>query len=255
MEKGEVVDQNGIRLLPDSPYRGGVRLYYYRHLESEPPIPFEETILYRDEHLLAVDKPHFLPVVPSGRFLQETLLVRLKRRLKLDHLVPIHRIDRETAGIVLFALKPESRGVYVSLFRGREVLKTYEAAAPMLHNRRFPFTCRSRLVEGEPFFRMKEIDGEPNSETRIELLENRGESALYRLTPVTGKKHQLRVHLASLGVPILNDGFYPHLRPENSDDYSRPLQLLARSVAFTDPLTGAPRRFESRRALSAFSQE
>jgi tRNA pseudouridine32 synthase/23S rRNA pseudouridine746 synthase len=108
---------------------------------------------------------------------------------------------------------------------------------------------RSRLEEGEPFFRMQEVAGDPNSETHIDLVQARGNNALYRLTPVTGKKHQLRVHLASLGIPILNDMFYPQLRPDNQDDFSRPLQLLAKRIAFTDPVTGMARDFESARTL------
>ncbi len=250
MKNGEVVDENGSGLSPNCRYRSGVRLYYYRESEAETPIPFEETILHRDDHLLVVDKPHFLPVVPAGRFLQETLLVRLKRKLQLDFLVPIHRIDRETAGIVLFSIEPENRGVYHSLFQKREIHKTYEALAGVLADGTFPITCRSRLVVGHPFFRMQQIDGEPNSETHIDIMEIRGDVARYRLTPVSGRKHQLRVHMASLGIPIVNDPFYPQLLPCKQDDFCNPLQLIARAIAFTDPLTGISRRFESLRVFS-----
>src|SRR6266566_3664835 len=250
MEKGEVVDERGVRLAPDCAYRSGVRLYYYRESHAEPPIPFEETVLYQDKHIVVADKPHFLPVTPAGRFLQQTLLVRLKRKLQLDFLVPIHRLDRETAGIVLFSTQPSSRGDYHALFHNREVSKTYEALAGVLPKARFPITYRSRLVAGDPFFRMQEAPGEANSETRIDVLEAKGEIACYRLTPVTGRKHQLRVHMAALGIPILNDAFYPQLLPDKGQDFSRPLQLIARTIAFTDPLTGAARRFESVRAFS-----
>lgn len=252
MQRGDVVDEAGGPVAPDSPYRRGIKLYYFREAQDEPPIPFEETILYRDDHIVVADKPHFLPVVPAGRFLQETLLIRLKRKLQLDFLVPIHRIDRETAGVVLFSIQPESRSDYHALFQKREVVKQYEAVAPVLHAE-FPITHRSRLVEGEPFFRMQEIDGEANSETQIELLHARGPNGLYRLTPVTGKKHQLRVHMASLGIPIANDSFYPTLQPDNLDDFSRPLQLLARAIAFRDPVTGDSRQFASSRTLSGLS--
>lgn len=250
MIKGEVVDAAGIRLSPSSSYRSGVRLYYYREIEAEPNIPFEETVLYHDEHLLVADKPHFLPVAPAGRFLQETLLVRLKRKLGLDFLVPLHRIDRETAGIVLFSTQPATRGAYHSLFEKRQVRKVYEALAQYLPGLNFPLTRRSRLAVGQPFFLMTEIDGEPNAETRIERLEVRGDAALYRLTPITGRKHQLRVHMASLGMPVVNDPFYPQLLRREGEDYSKPLQLLARAVEFIDPFTGTPRQFESRRTLS-----
>ncbi|HKQ30875.1 MAG TPA: RluA family pseudouridine synthase [Burkholderiales bacterium] len=250
MERGDVVDERGARFASDCPYRSGVRLYYYREAREETPVPFEETVLYRDDRILVADKPHFLPVVPAGRFLQQTLLVRLKRKLQLDFLVPIHRIDRETAGIVMFSTEPESRGRYHALFERREIVKTYEAVAPVLPGASYPIRHRSRLVEGEPFFRMKEVEGEPNAETHIELLHTSGENGLYRLTPVTGKKHQLRVHMASLGMPIANDMFYPLLQPDDADDFSRPLQLLAKAIAFRDPITGASQRFESSRTLN-----
>ncbi len=249
MSRGDVINENGDRLAPDCAYRSGVRLYYYREAAAEPSIPFEETVLYRDEHILVVDKPHFLPVTPAGRFLQETLLVRLKRRLQCDCLVPLHRIDRETAGIVLFSTRPESRGAYHALFARREVRKIYHAVAGTRPWATLPLVHRSRLVEGDPFFVMKEVDGAPNTETQIEMIEDRGDAALYRLTPVTGRKHQLRVHMASLGIPILNDALYPRLEEREEGDFSRPLQLLAKSIAFIDPLTGAPRRFESPRTL------
>ncbi|HZH33821.1 MAG TPA: pseudouridine synthase [Pyrinomonadaceae bacterium] len=249
MAKGQVVDETGRRLHEKSNYRAGACVFYYRELESEIKIPFEESVLYRDEHILAVDKPHFLPVIPSGRFLHETLLVRLKKKLELDDLVPIHRIDRETAGMVLFSLNPATRSLYASLFNDRKVEKVYEAIAPEARELVFPLTRRSRLVAGEPFFRMQEIDGEPNSETQIDILERRNGSNLYRLNAVTGKKHQIRLHLAALEIGIVNDKFYPQLSLDKEDDFSSPLKLLARSVSFKDPLTGREQCFESEREL------
>lgn len=249
MHKGEVVDAEGRHISPDQPYRAGDTIYYYREVEDEVAIPFDEIILFQDEHLLVVDKPHFLPVTPSGQYLQETLLVRLKRKLQLEHLTPIHRLDRETAGVILFSHNLASRGAYQSLFHKREIHKIYEAVAASLPSLKFPLTYRSRMEAGMPFFRMQEVEGEPNSETYIELLEIRGNIALYQLRPVSGKKHQLRVHMAALGLPIMNDCFYPALLPEKGEDFSWPLQLLARSIAFNDPYTGRERYFESSKRL------
>ncbi|AXQ31770.1 pseudouridine synthase [Solimonas sp. K1W22B-7] len=251
LARGLVTDAQGQALAPDSPCQAGDRLHYYRELAAETPVPFEAEILHRDEQLLVVDKPHFLPVVPAGRHLQETLLVRLRRQLGIDTLAPLHRIDRGTAGLVLFSLDEASRGAYQALFARREVEKTYEALAPSLQGQAFPLLHRSRLEAGEPFFLMREAPGTPNSETRIEIAQRRGARNLYRLSPVTGRKHQLRVHMAALGAAIVNDDFYPELRPQAEDDFSHPLQLLARSLAFRDPLDGRPRRFDSRRQLLA----
>ncbi|MBA4391100.1 MAG: pseudouridine synthase [Syntrophus sp. (in: bacteria)] len=251
MSKKEVVDENGVPLSADSPYRRGACIFYYREVEGEPLIPFEENILYRDDHLLVADKPHFLPVTPSGRFLHETLLVRLKKKLNLENLVPIHRIDRETAGVVIFSHNPETRGAYASLFRTRSIKKVYEALAGNLTGLPFPITHRSCMAPGEPFFRMKEVEGKPNSETHIDVLEKIDDLTIYRLLPVTGKKHQLRVHLAALGIPIINDKLYPDIQPWKTYDFSLPLKLLARAISFQDPLTGKHRYFESDRKLNS----
>lgn len=248
-ERGLILDALAQPFSPSTPCRTGMELRYYRELEAEPRIPFEAQVIHRDEHLLIADKPHFLPVMPAGRYVQESLLVRLRRSLMIDHLVPLHRIDRGTAGLVAFSTDPRTLGAYQSLFRTHAMIKVYEALAPALPDTAFPLTRRSRIIEGEPFFRMREIEGEPNSETRVEVQERRGDRVLYRLYPITGRKHQLRVHLAALGAPILNDPLYPDLRIDAADDFSRPLKLLARALVFDDPLSAKRIRFRSRQTL------
>lgn len=252
LARGEVLDERGRAIAPDAAYQGGTRLYYYRALPFEPPIPFEAAVLFQDETLVVADKPHFLPVTPGGRYVQQSLLVRLQRQLGLQTLSPIHRIDRETAGLVLFSVRPQDRAAYQAMFRERVVDKVYEAIAPWREAPVFPVTRRSRIEEdGSAFFRMQEVDGAANSETRIECIEQRGPLARYRLTPVTGKRHQLRVHMNALGLPIAGDQFYPQVLrgPDAAEDFSNPLRLLAQAIAFTDPVTGQPRQFQSQRAL------
>ena len=248
----QVFDSDGQPVGPDDPVCAGQHLHYFRDLPDEAPIPFEEEILFRDEHLVVADKPHFLPVTPGGRFVRQSLLVRLKRRLGLPTLSPIHRIDRETAGLTLFAIQPTARDVYHGLFRDRAVEKTYEAIAPAPGAQRFPLLHRNRIEEDpQAFFRMVEAPGEPNSETWIDLLEVRGPLARYALRPLTGRRHQLRVSMNALGLPIVGDQFYPRVLrgPSEAEDFSEPLRLLARSLRFIDPLTGRERHFESRRTL------
>ena len=243
--RGRVLDGCGRPLLPGAPYRAGLEVRYYRELDCEAPIPFAEAVRYADEHLVVADKPHFLPVAPTGRWVEQTLLTRLIARLGNDQLTPLHRIDRGTAGIVLFSANPVSRAAYHALFRERRITKTYEALAAPLPGRDFPLWYRSRLERGEPFFRMRETQGAPNSETCVTVLERGANAWRYALTPVTGRTHQLRVHLAALGAPILNDPYYPQLSAADADDYTRPLALLAKALEFRDPLSGEPRRFTS----------
>ena len=248
MTRGRVLDADGRAITPDTTFRAGAEIHYYREVEDEPRIPFEEAVLYADEHIVVADKPHFLPVTPAGGFVTETLLARLVRRFDNPDLVPLHRIDRVTAGLVLFSANPDSRTRYQALFRERRIDKRYEALAPALPETAFPLTCRSRLEQGEPFFRMREADGAPNAETRVDVIERGNDAWRYALTPVTGKKHQLRVHMAALGAPIVNDPAYPVLHTE-TEDYTRALKLLAKSLAFVDPVNGIERRFESRFSL------
>ena len=250
LEQGKVVDENGQRLAANSPYRAGACIFYYRELEAEISVPFRERILYQDEHLLAVDKPHFLPVQPAGRFLRETLLARLLNQGQPEGLVPLHRLDRETAGVVLFSRNPATRGLYAVLWQQRKVRKVYEALAPAPPKGcDFPLIRRSRIVAGEPFFRMQEVAGTPNSETRLEIVASRQGVTLYRARPLTGRKHQIRLHFAALGIPIVADKLYPELRSAAADDFSNPLQLLAKAISFPDPLTGQNRSFASELTL------
>ncbi len=241
--RGRVRDAQARALDAATPHRAQLEVYYFREVPDEAELPFDETLLHVDAHLVVADKPHFLPVIPAGRFVEQTLLRRLMRRLGNPDLVPLHRIDRATAGLVLFSAHPATRAAYQALFRERWIDKRYLAVAARLDP--LPALRRSRLVPGEPFFRMAEVEGEANSETRITQLCARGALAGYALQPVTGRKHQLRVHMAALGAPILHDPLYPQLGPEQADDFTRPLQLLAETLAFVDPLTQQSRRFHS----------
>lgn len=251
MQAGEVVSELGQAATPQTRFTPGLRYYYYRELDHEPEIPFAAEVLHQDVHLLVADKPHFLPVVPAGRYLQNTLLVRLKRTLDLPELSPIHRIDRDTAGLVVFSVQRATRGIYQALFRDRAMHKVYEAVAPYRADLAFPREHASRMEESGHFFRMHEVPGEPNSRTRMDVIEHNDRWARYRLEPVSGKRHQLRVHMAALGLPLKGDAFYPEVNDPEPGDYSTPLQLLARSLAFDDPLTGIKREFVSRRSLQA----
>jgi len=251
IEANDVVDEHGVPVTAQRRYQAPLRVYYYRTLDAEVRIPFDEQVLFRDDQLVVVDKPPFLPVTPTGKYLQESLLVRLKRKLALDDLVPLHRIDRSTAGLVLFSVRPETRGAYQAMFPERRIAKHYEAVVPWQPGvSSVPGTYRSRLVDDEHFMRMKEEAGAPNSETRIVVKEAAHGHALLDLSPVTGRKHQLRVHCMALGMPIVNDPIYPTLLPPDSDDFDKPLQLLAKSVAFQDPVSGELRSFTSPRSLS-----
>ncbi|MBP7370222.1 MAG: pseudouridine synthase [Arenimonas sp.] len=248
-QDGLITDQQGHALPADTRFQAGSIVRYYRALDNETPIPFTEQILFQDEFILAADKPHFLPAVPAGKYLQETLLVRLKRKTGIDSLAPMHRIDRETAGVMLFTIKPETRGAYQSLFQTKQVQKHYHAIAPYRDDLTLPMTYRSRMQESEHFMRMQETAGPTNSETNIALIEQANDLACYLLKPLTGKKHQLRVHMAALGIPIVNDQIYPTYTALDIENFQKPLQLLAKRIEFTDPFSGQPRIFQSNKNL------
>ncbi len=257
LASGDVVNPQGQAMAADQAYQPHGKLYYYRCLPPEPRVAGSETVLFEDELLVVADKPHFLPVTPSGVYLQETLLVRLRRRLGLDDLAPVHRIDRETAGLVLFTKQPATRRHYQALFAQRQVQKTYEAIAPWRPDLAWPITRASVMVDGEHFMQMCEVaadvdagqGGPPNAITTIDCLQILGPWARYRLRPLTGQRHQLRVHMAALGLPILGDQIYPVLGALGQDDAANPLRLLAQSLEFRDPVSGVARHFVSERAL------
>jgi tRNA pseudouridine32 synthase / 23S rRNA pseudouridine746 synthase len=254
INSGDVLDEHGATINTHTPYRANSKLFYYRNIADELRIPFAETVLFQDDWIVVADKPHFLPVTPAGRYVQETLLVRLKRSLGIDTLAPMHRIDRDTAGLVLFTIQPHTRDAYQKLFRERRIEKTYEAIAPWRAELAAPVMYRSRLVQSESFMQMQTVSGDANALTGIEMDAIDGALARYILRPLTGQKHQLRAHMAAIGAPILNDRIYPVLLPSDSaePDYSQPLQLLAKSIAFIDPITGQSRSFASQRTLAAW---
>ncbi|MBG6217922.1 tRNA pseudouridine32 synthase/23S rRNA pseudouridine746 synthase [Arthrobacter sp. CAN_A6] len=259
-DRGEVVGLGGTVLTRETPLTDHTFVWYYRELPVEQRLPVEITILHQDENLLVVDKPHFLPTTPGGMYVAESALVRLRVQLGIPDLIPMHRLDRMTAGILLFSVNPETRGNYQLLFENRRITKEYEAVAPVrpeLNLGNEPLTVRSRIIKSRTYLLAQEVEGEVNTETTISLLEQRqtpqGVVGRYRLQPHTGKTHQLRLHMAGLGLGIMNDPFYPVLQPQQPDSYDEPLQLLAKSIAFTDPLSGAESFFESSLQLSGFA--
>jgi tRNA pseudouridine32 synthase/23S rRNA pseudouridine746 synthase len=275
-DAGRVLNAIGQPIAPAQGLLGESHLLYFREVSDEPTLPFRAQIIFQDDHLVVADKPHFMPVTPGGQYVQQSLLVQLKQQLNLPELSPIHRIDRETAGLVIFSVRSQDRDAYQALFRLRQVEKTYEAIAGVPESSplriEFPLTHKSMMVEDAQFFRMSELatdeiqEGEPfNSETWMDCVERLDglDSAMqtitpstpalarYVLKPITGQRHQLRVHMNALGLPLVGDQFYPVVKraADELDDFSSPLQLLAKTIAFKDPLTGVTRRLESRRVL------
>jgi tRNA pseudouridine32 synthase / 23S rRNA pseudouridine746 synthase len=252
-DRGEIVARDGSPLARDTPLGAEEFVWYYREPPVEGEVPFEIEVLHRDDDLVVIDKPHFLPTTPGGRFLQNSALVRLRNLLDNPDLAPIHRLDRATAGLLMFSARPATRGAYQLMFERRQVQKVYEAVSARPADwdaAAYPLVYRNHIVKHRGEVRVRvEPDREPNSETLIEVLHADDRVVHTLLRPHSGKMHQLRVHLAALGLGILHDGFYPELLPEAPDDFGRPLQLLARELEFVDPLTGADRVFTTRRAL------
>ncbi|WP_330183452.1 RluA family pseudouridine synthase [Nocardia sp. NBC_01503] len=252
LREGGIVDLDG-PIAPDAAYVPGGAVWFHRDLPVETEVPFEIGIVHRDENILVIDKPHFLSTIPRGQHILQTALVRLRRDLDLPDLVPAHRLDRVTAGLILFIVDPAVRGAYQTMFHRRVVHKEYEAIARFDPELELPRTVISRIIKERQVLRAFEEPGEPNAETLVELLEQRDGLGRYRLKPKTGRTHQLRLHMNSLGIPILGDDFYPDLTDKPVDDYSRPLQLLAGALEFTDPISRQPRRFETTRTLQAWA--
>ncbi|MEV0321259.1 RluA family pseudouridine synthase [Streptomyces sp. NPDC050658] len=255
LRDGRIVDVDGAPVTPDAPYAPGSYVWFHRDLPAEVPVPYAIDVVHRDEHIVVADKPHFLATMPRGSHVTETALARLRRELGIPTLGAAHRLDRLTAGLILFTVRPAERGAYQSLFGERRVRKEYEAVAAYDPGTALPRTVRSHIVKERGVMAAHEVPGaEPNSESRVELIERDGRLGRYRLTPHTGRTHQLRVHMNALGLPILGDPVYPVVTgPVPPDDYRRPLQLLSRVLEFTDPVTGAEHRFVSARALGAWT--
>ena len=270
--EGGILNAEGINIGPNQSVLHETHLLYFRHVADEPTLPFKAQIIFQDEHLIVADKPHFMPVTPGGQYVQQSLLVQLKQDFNLPELSPIHRIDRETAGLVMFSVRANDRNAYQQLFRLQQVQKTYEAIAGIPEssplNMVFPITYKSMMASDEQFFKMRELTArecattdQSNSETWIDCVESLEPDvsassaskqslkslAKYIMKPVTGQRHQLRVHMNALGLPILHDQFYPTVKKltTEEDDFEQPLQLLAKSIAFLDPLTGQTREFKS----------
>lgn len=250
LQQGKVLDAAMQPLAEDGLCYSGQLVYYFRELTQETDIPFALKLLFENERIVVIDKPHFLPTSPAGKYVEQTALRRLQRSLNLPELTPAHRLDRLTAGVLLFCKQPQYRNAYQELFRQQAVQREYEALAPPLPQLQFPYVRRSRLInDPEYFFRSCEAEGQANSETHIEILAQHSQHWHYLLRPQTGRKHQLRVHMAALGAPILGDDFYPQPQQRSADDFSQPLQLLARSLAFKDPVDHQQLRFVSERQL------
>lgn len=248
---GKVLAEDGTPVTLATNYKPNEKLFYYREVQEEAIIPFQERILYSNDHLIVVCKPHFLPVTPSGPYVKETLLNRLKESTGNNDLSPINRIDRGTAGVVLISAQKKTRGLYQQLFVDGKVQKTYQAVVEFSGDiKETEWLVENRIEKGEPWFRMQSCKGMVNARSKIVILRKQGKRALVQLFPLTGKKHQLRIHLSEIGLPIVNDQCYPTLKAKADDDYNYPLQLLSKKTQFTDPITGCEMTFESNRDLN-----
>jgi len=250
ISEGKLHDEHAQPITLDSPYVPQARIFYFREVSVEPLIPFAEKILCLDDDLLVACKPHFLPVTPGGRYVDECLLNRLRASTGIEDLAPLHRIDRETAGLVLFSVNRSSRGLYAKLFLNGLVEKSYQAIAACKSDQQTGhWDVENRIERGEPWFRMKISPGRANARSRVNLVEVKEGRARFVLLPYTGKTHQLRIHMGGLGFGILHDRYYPELQDQREDDFATPLQLVAHTLRFKDPLSGRIREYVSERTL------
>ncbi|WP_051560079.1 pseudouridine synthase [Marinobacterium jannaschii] len=250
---GKVHWRDGSRVTAACCCRPQQRVCYYREVETEPDIPFQEQILFEDEHILVADKPHFLPVTPGGNYVRQCLLYRLKERTGIDALQPIHRIDRDTAGVVVFSKVEAERGQYQRMFIDGDVMKRYFAIAevPSDVTEGRQWRVENRMVKAQQNFRMRVTEGEVNARSTVACVATEAGLGLFDLSPLSGKTHQLRVHMSCLNLALLHDRYYPDLLPKAELDFEHPMQLLSRHISFTDPVTGESRHFDTTRVLAA----
>ncbi|MCP4584169.1 MAG: pseudouridine synthase [candidate division Zixibacteria bacterium] len=250
IDHGLVSDSSGNSISQDTAYKAGMRLSYFREVPEEIKVPFKEEILFQNNHLVAICKPHFLPVQPSGPYVRECLLNRLIKSLGNSNLVPLHRIDRETAGVVLFSGNPESRNVYHQMYKSGNIKKIYEAIGTKPSNdKEEEWLIANRIEESEDWPLMKNSNGPINARTLIKKIDEKDDLIKFRIEPLTGKGHQIRLHLQVIGSYIINDRYHPKLQSERPGDFKNPLQLIARELEFVDPISGKQFRFRSSRKL------
>ncbi len=249
LDTGEFVDQAARAWSGDEAFRPHAFVWFHRPLAPETPVPFPIRVLGINECFVVVDKPHFVATTPRGAHVTESALVKLRVSLDLPELAPAHRLDRLTAGVLVFTTRRDVRGAYAGVFQSGNAHKAYEALAPFDPALEFPRTITGRIEKRRDSLQAEVVPGEPNAETFVELVEVRGRHARYRLTPATGKTHQLRVQMAALGLPIVGDSLYPTVVDVDPGDFTNPLQLVARRLWFTDPIDQTLRDYESTFAL------
>jgi tRNA pseudouridine32 synthase/23S rRNA pseudouridine746 synthase len=247
---GCVTLSDGTPVTEETPYRHGVTVFYQRDVRDEPAPAAHGEIVYRDAEILVVDKPHGIPVTPSGAYVERCLLLQMRRLTGNAELTPIHRLDRDTAGLVLFSMKPANRAAYHGLFQLRQVTRDYIALARISGTPcHMQWEVENRIVAGNPWYKQEIVPGLANAKTLIELRGFSGDIGYFRLRPETGKKHQLRLHMAHLGFPILGDTLY------SGTPNDLPLQLLSCGLTFQDPLTGDLRFFQSKHRLEFHNED